>query len=158
MTQPTNTTSSNPLVRYAAAVVDVLRDLGIGGIASRLAIGAAAVGTALWIQRVEEPFWGAVALGVALTGVISSVSEVLIEALARTRAPHLWYAPGRVVHHLNLGKCQVLDYDDRPELECTWLLIQPLERGDAFAFWIEDGPRIAASNAELLERWDRGQL
>lgn len=157
MTQPTNTT--NPLIRYSRAVVDVLRDLEPGEIASRLAIGAAAVGTTLWVQHSQEPIWSAVALGVALTGAIGSVTEILIEAAVRVRQAHLWHAPGRVVHHLNLGKCTVLDYDDRPELECTWLLIQPLERGEgAFALWIEDGPQIAASNAELLERWDRGQI
>ncbi len=156
MTEPN---TPNPLVRYSRALVDVLRDLGPDQIATRLALGAAAVGTTLWIQRVEEPFWGAVALGVALAGVVGSAVEILAEAAARMRAPHLWYAPGRVVHHLNLGKCQVLDHDDRPEVAPeTWLLVQPLERGEAPALWTELDNQFASSNTELLQRWDRGQI
>ncbi|MGW8528966.1 hypothetical protein [Nocardiopsis sp. NPDC055824] len=156
MNQSTNTT--NPLVRFGRALVDVLRDAGPVDIAARIGLGAGTVGAALWIQQVEEPFWGAVALGVALSGVIGSLTELVGMAVARMQAPSLWYAPGRVVHHLHLGRVRVLDYDGRDELDGTWLLIQPLERGDESALWVEADHGIAASNSELQQRWDGGEI
>lgn len=155
MTQQKN---SSRLVRYGRALVEILVDLGPGEIATRIGIGAVAIGAAVWFQHFQDPFWGAVALGAVLLGVCNSVLELLDDAWVRTS--RLWYAPGRVVHHLTLGRCRVLDYDDRPEVAPeTWLLLQPLERGEeAPAVWTELVDKIASSNTELLERWDRGQI
>ncbi|XKK40241.1 hypothetical protein HFP72_05960 [Nocardiopsis sp. ARC36] len=158
MNQSTNTTSTNPLVRFGRALVDVLRDAGPVDIAARVGLGAGTVGATLWIQQAEEQFWGALLLGIAVSGAIGSVFELLGMAVARMQAPALWYAPGRVVQHLNMGRCRVLDYDDRDELDGTWLLIQPLERGDESALWVEADRGIAATNAELQQRWDGGEI
>ena len=157
MNQSTNTTT-NPLIRFGRALVDVLGDMMPVDIATRIGLGVGAVGACVWLQRSEDPFWGAVLLGVALSGVIGSAVELVGLAVARMQAPALWYAPGRIVHHLNLGRCRVLDYDDRPDLDGPWLLIQPLERGDTSALWVEADRGIAATNSELLGRWDRGEI
>lgn len=136
---------------YGRALLDTLTDLGPGEIAVRVGLGAAAVASLGWLSHLN-PFWGGLALGVALAGAGGSLVEVLVLAARRMRYPNLWYSPGRRVFALNLGDCEVLDYDDRPELQGTvWVLLLPV--GEDTAVWAELDPRhIASTGRELAQR------
>lgn len=143
-----NTVSTPP--SYGRALLDTLTELGPGDLTLRLTCGAALAALVAVIHH-TDPVWGGVFLGLAVAAAWSSVTEVLALAAARRRHPDLWYAPGRRVFALNLGTCEVLDYDDRPELQTVWVLLLPLD--DDTAVWTELDPRhIASTGRELAER------
>jgi hypothetical protein len=112
---------------FGGRVVDVVRDMSPTDVLSRVGVAAAAAGAFGWLTVDTSSLYPAVALGIALSGLLGSAIEIASFALNSLVEERPWYGVGRTVHHCDLGACEVVDFDDRDGLIEVWLLIRATE-------------------------------